>query len=537
MKKQLTATAALVGASALVLSGCAGGGANGGGGGASGAITVGTTEVVTSLDPAGAYDNGSFAVSTNVYPFLMNNQVGEPGVSPDIAESAEFTSPTEYTVKLKSGLKFANGNDLTASDVKHSFDRMVGIDDANGPQSLLENMESVEAPDDTTVVFKLAAEYDQTWPQILSSPAAAILDEDVFPADKLLDDAAVVKEQPFAGQYKLTKFDKGNLAAFTANDAYQGMWGKAKTESINVKYYANESNLSQAIETKAVDVAFRSLSATDIEKFEGTDGLQVIHGPGGEIRYIVFNFDTMPYGAKTPEADAAKATAVRQAAADLIDRNKISEQVFKGTYTPLYGHVPDGLDGSAEALKGLYGDKQGGPDAAAAKARLEAAGVETPVKLDLQYVSERYGAASAEEYAQIKAMLETDGLFSVNLQSTEWGQYTQDYSADVYPAFQLGWFPDYSDADNYLTTFFLEGGFLSNHYNNEAVNSLLREQVATEDKAKRVELLEQVQELLANDLSTIPLQQGAQVAVAVDGIDGVTLDPSFKFRFGTLTRK
>ena len=191
------------------------------------------------------------------------------------------------------------------------FTIMVGIDDANGPQSLLENMESVEAPDDTTVVFKLAAEYDQTWPQILSSPAAAILDEDVFPADKLLDDAAVVKEQPFAGQYKLTKFDKGNLAAFTANDAYQGMWGKAKTESINVKYYANESNLSQAIETKAVDVAFRSLSATDIEKFEGTDGLQVIHGPGGEIRYIVFNFDTMPYGAKTPEADAAKATAVR----------------------------------------------------------------------------------------------------------------------------------------------------------------------------------------------------------------------------------
>jgi peptide/nickel transport system substrate-binding protein len=50
-----------------------------------------------------------------IYPFLMNSKYGTAEVTPDIAESAEFTSPTEYTVKLKKGLKFANGDPLTSA--------------------------------------------------------------------------------------------------------------------------------------------------------------------------------------------------------------------------------------------------------------------------------------------------------------------------------------------------------------------------------------------------------------------------------------
>ena len=128
-----------------------------------------------------------------------------------------------------------------------------------------------------------------------------------------------------------------------------------------------------------IDVAYRSLSATDVEDLAGDDNVTVHDGPGGEIRYIVFNFNTQPYGATTTEADPAKALAVRQAVADLVDRDAISEQVYKGTYTPLYSYVPEGFSGATEALKGLYGDGNGGPDAAKAKATLEAAGVTTPV--------------------------------------------------------------------------------------------------------------------------------------------------------------
>lgn len=538
MKKLLQAVA-MVGAGALLLSGCASGSNGGDSGGASGsgdAITIGTTEVVTSLDPAGAYDNGSYQVMINVYPFLLNNPVGEASVAPDIAESAEFTSPTEYTVKLKDGLTFANGNELTSSDVKFTFDRQVKIADPNGPSSLLANLDSVETPDDLTVVFTLKTGNDQTFPQVLSSPVGPIVDEDSFPADAVAGDDDIVAANPFAGPYSIKKYDKGNLIAYDAFKDYKGIWGDAKTASVNQKYFANESNLSQAIETKAVDVAFRSLSATDVEKFEKTEGLQVIKGPGGEIRYLVFNFNSMPFGATTADADPAKALAVRQSIADIIDREKISTQVFKNTYTPLYSFIPQGLLGANEALKDLYGNGKGGPDVDRAKKRLADAGVETPVSFPLQYAGERYGAASAEEYAQIKSQLEATGLFKVDLQSTEWGQYTKDRVEDLYPVHQLGWFPDYSDPDNYLTPFFMPENFLVNHFENKEITALIDKQRVTSDEDERAKLLEEIQDKLAVELSTLPMLQGAQVAVAVDGVEGVTLDASFKLRFGLITK-
>ena len=87
----------------------------------------------------------------------------------------------------RSGLKFANGHDLTASDVKFSFDRINKINDENGPSSLLANIDSVEAKDDTTVVFHSKVKNDVTLKQVLSSPAGPIVDEESFDADKLAD--------------------------------------------------------------------------------------------------------------------------------------------------------------------------------------------------------------------------------------------------------------------------------------------------------------------------------------------------------------
>lgn len=537
-RRRVVATAG-VAATALVLAACGGGSNdNGGSGGGGGTLTIGTTDKVTTLDPAGSYDNGSFAVMNQVFPFLMNTPYGSPDVEPDIAESAEFTSPTEYTVKLKPGLKWANGNDLTSSDVKFTFDRQLAIADENGPSSLLYNLASVDTPDDTTVVFKLKSENDQVFPQILSSPAGPIVDEDVFSPTALTPDQDIVDGKAFAGPYTITSYDLNNLVSYKANPDYEGLLAAPKTETVNVKYYADSSNLKLDIQEGNIDVAFRSLSATDIADLRGNDKVQVVDGPGGEIRYIVFNFDTQPYGAKTPEADPAKALAVRQAVANLIDRAEIADQVYKGTYTPLYSYVPEGLTGAVQPLKDEYGDGNGGPDVDKAKQLLQAAGVTTPIQLSLQYSNDHYGPSSGDEYALIKDQLESSGLFTVDLQTTEWVQYSKQRTADAYPAYQLGWFPDYSDADNYLTPFFLTENFLSNHYSNQQVNDLILQQATTADADKRTALIEQIQELEAKDLSTVPYLQGAQVAVVGKDVSGTqdTLDASFKFRYGALSK-
>jgi peptide/nickel transport system substrate-binding protein len=523
---------------ALALAGCAPGGDTGDDTASGDSITVGTTDKVTTLDPAGSYDNGSLAVQTQVFPYLLNTDYQSTEVVPDLAESAEFTSPTEYTVTLPAGLKWANGNDLTSSDVKFSFDRNIAIADPNGASSLLYNLDSVETPDDTTVVFHLKAENDQVFPLILTSFPGAIVDDEVFAADELTPDADIVEANAFAGPYVITSYDFNNLVSFKANPDYKGLLPAAKTETVNLKYYAESSNLKLDVQEGNIDVAHRSLSATDIADLKGNDNVNVVEGPGGEIRYIVFNFDTQPYGAKTPEADPAKALAVRQAVADLIDRDELSEQVYKGTYTPLYSFVPAGLAGAIEPLRELYGDGSGGPDADKAAERLTAAGVTTPVVLNLQYSNDHYGPSSADEYALIKDQLESTGLFTVNLQTTEWVQYSEDRTSDVYPAYQLGWFPDYSDADNYITPFFLIENFLGNHYVNQEVNDLIIEQASTLDPAARTAIIEEIQQKVAADLSTVPYLQGAQVAVTGTDVTGAdeTLDASFKFRYAALAK-
>ena len=348
----------------------------------------------------------------------------------------------------------------------------------------------------------------------------------------------IVDANAFAGPYTIASYDFNNLVSYKANPEYKGLLPAAKTETVNVKYYTDASNLKLDVQEGNIDVANRTLSATDIEDLRGNDNVKVVDGPGGEIRYLVFNFNTMPFGATTPDADPAKALAVRQAIADLIDRDAISEDVYKGTFTPLYSYVPAGLAGANEALMGLYGDGSGAPDPDKAAERLEAAGITTPVELNIQYVAERYGPSSSDEYAVIKENLESSGLFTVNLQSTEWVQYSKDRVADLYSVFQMGWFPDYSDADNYLTPFFLTENFLVNHYDNPEVNDMILEQAVTTDPAARETLIGEIQDKVAADLSTIPYMQGAQVAVVGSDVEGAedTLDASFKFRYGALSK-
>ena len=523
----------------LALAGCGAG--NDGGGGE--AMIVGTTDKVVSIDPAGSYDNGSLNVQTQVYQYLLNFAEGSTDPTSDAAEKCEFTKPDEFTCTMKPGLKFANGHDLTASDVAHSFNRIVKINDPSGPASLLAGMESVEATDDKTVVFKLKGENDQTFAQILVTSAGPIVDEETYPADKKLDDDAAVKANGFSGPYTIGKYEKNQLAEFKANPDYDGTYGAATEKAVTMKYYAKAENLKLDIENGDIDVAFRSLTPTDIEDLDKADGLKVYTGAGGELRYIVFNLKTMPGD------NEEQKLAIRKAMASSIDREALSTEVYKETFTPAYSMVPSAQKFATEPFKDVYGDA---PDKAQAEKFLTDAGVDTPVTIKLQYNPDHYGSNSDQEYNAIKRQLDETGLFKVELQSTEWTTYQEEYKADAYPVFQLGWFPDFPDADNYLSPFLAPydkknaGNFTYSHYNENksdwsdpTMTKLLDEQRTEADEAVREEKIQEIQARLAEQVPFLPLLTGSQVAIARDGVTGAdkTLDASFKFRFTSLSKK
>ncbi len=516
----------VVGIATIVASGC-GSGRTGEG---DNAIVVGTTDKVVTLDPAGAYDNGSFTPMNQIYPFLMNFAPSEAALKPDAAEGCAFTQPLVYTCKLHANMKFANGNPLTANSVKFSYDRILKINDPNGPASLLTQLDHVDVVDPTTVAFTLKNPNDQTFPQVLATNAGPIVDEKVFPADRILDDNEIVKAKPFAGPYTIESYDKNRLVEYKANPSYIGILGKPATQYISVKYYASADNLKLDTQNNSIDVGFRSYTPTDIESLRGNDKVTVHEGPGGELRYVVFNLDTMPGG--TPE----QKLAIRKAIASSVDRSALSQKVYKGTYTPAYSSIPDGVPGSVRSYEAVYGDK---PNKDAAAKFLADAGVSTPIDLNIQYNPDHYGSSSSEEYATVKSQLEATGLFTVNLQSTEWVTYQKERTLDAYPIYQLGWFPDFPDPDNYITPFFAPNNFLQNHFENPMITDLILKETTEPDPIKRFDILRQIQDELArNFIPMLPLLSGKQIAVSGTNIRGVerTLDASFKFRYTVLSK-
>ncbi|MEU8897870.1 ABC transporter substrate-binding protein [Nocardia sp. NPDC048505] len=509
-----------------VVAGCGSGKQDDAGDGAG--LVVGTTDKIFSLDPVAAYDNGSLVVETQIYSYLLNFEPGDTTPKPDAAEKCEFSAPTVYTCKLKSGLKFANGNPLTAKSVKFSFDRMVKINDPNGPASLLQNLDKTDAPDDLTVNFTLKVANDQTFPAILPTQAGPIVDEKVYPADKVMPDEDVVKAKGYSGPYVIASYDKNKLVEYQAYADYQGILGTPKTKQVSAKYYATSDNMKLDLQNGSLDAAYRSFTPTDVESLKSSDKVKVHEGPGGELRYIVFNMNTMPGG--SPE----QKLAIRKAMSSTVDREALATGVYKNTYVPAYSPLPQGQPGATEPFKDLYGAK---PDKAKAAKFLADAGVATPVELNLQYNPDHYGPSSPEEYAAVKSQLESSGLFKVNLQSTEWVTYQRERARDAYPLYQLGWFPDFPDPDNYLTPFFAPNNFLQSHFEDPEITKLLTAETTESDKTKRLEIIKQIQKDIAEKhIPTLPLLSGKQIAVAGTGVQGVVLDGSFKFRYTTLSK-
>jgi peptide/nickel transport system substrate-binding protein len=512
---------ALVCGTALVLGGAGCGGDDGGEGGT---IIRGTTDQPVSYDPAGAYDLPSYDAIYNVYQNVLTIPPGGNKPEPEAAESCDYTDDVTYECTMKDGLTFSDGSPLTAEDVKFSFDRNVEIADPQGASSLLANMKSVEAPDDQTVVFNLK-EPDATWPFILTVASFAIVPDEVFPADKIQPSDQVVG----SGRYMVSSYDPGEQTVLEANPEYSGDDPPENDRAI-VQYYDKSSALKLAVEEGSVDIAYRSLSPTEIEDLRGADGLQVVEGNGTEIRYLVFNLDLQP-----GTSDAEK-LAVRRAVAYTIDRQAIAENVYEGTVEPLYSMVPQGLEFATEPFKDEYGES---PDLDAARQELEDAGVDTPVDLEVWWTPSHYGPASGDEYAEIKRQLDESGLFNVTLESTEWNQYSEAAFTDKYPQYQLGWFPDFPDADDYTASFYLPDSFLNIHYENKEMNRLIAEERESTDDATRAEAFDRIQQIGAEDAPTIPYFQASQVAAVRDGVEGVedTFDPSFIFRFWLITKE
>ena len=164
--------------------------------------------------------------------------------------------------------------------------------------------------------------------------------------------------------------------------------------------------------------------------------------------------------------------------------------------------------------------------------------MKTPVKIKLGYPPEHYGPNTVDEASELADQLNSSGLFEATTEDAAWEEYQTITKEGAYDLFILGWYPDFLDADNYLSPFIRDGGFFANNYSNEEVNKLLDKEIGETDEAARNEEIGQLQDIVAEDVPLIPSWNGQNVAVANSSMEGVedTLDPTYIFRFWLISK-
>ncbi|MFF0747047.1 ABC transporter substrate-binding protein [Streptomyces sp. NPDC004111] len=488
-------------------------------------ITVGTTSKPSALDPAGAWD-GSWELYRNVFQTLLSYPTGSSAPTPDAAKSCAFSDPSHrvYTCDLKPGLTFSDGAPLDAAAVKHSIDRIVRINDPGGPRGLLSSLQKVETQGSAKVVFRLNKP-DATFPFVLATPGMSLVSPADYPAGHLRTGNALTGSGPYTLQaYRPEGADSG--ADLVSNETYKG-FAERQNKAVTIRYFDDSAKMVKELKEDRIDATFRGLTAEQVVGLQQTSGaVKVAESTGSEVHFLVFN-------AKDPQV--AK-PAVRRAVAQLVDRPALVEKVYKGTAEPLYSMVPSGIAGHTTNFFDTYGD----PNPQEARRILRAAGITRPVALTLWYPTDRYGSATALEFAELKRQLDESGLFSVTVKGRPWATFQKSVQKGEFPVFGRGWAPDYPDPDSFVSPFVGAQNAISTPYlNAEITDRLLPKSRREVQRDRSVRYFVRTQELLMQDVRLLPLWQGKLYVAASEELGGTerALDPQTVMQVWELYRK
>jgi ABC-type transport system substrate-binding protein len=248
-------------------------------------IIIGTTDEVNSLDANDAYATHDWEIIKNTGMALMGYEPGTATLIP--AAAADFPVITDegktYTFTLKDGLTFADGTPLTADSFVYAWDRLNTLE---GQVSGLVQVyvESVEAPDAKTVVYHLKNPIGFFSALAATGPFVPV-DPNTFPADKIVQFPETLNG---IGPYKMVSHVVGEQMVLEANENYTGD-SPAKIKTVIIKYFADPTTMSNAVEKGEIDIAWRTLGAVESTRLMSVDGLTVDKIDAPTLRYLVFN--------------------------------------------------------------------------------------------------------------------------------------------------------------------------------------------------------------------------------------------------------
>lgn len=457
--------------------------------GGSNTVVVAMGAGFSTVDPGYVYEKYPPLIVNACYENLFKFYSNDSAPEPCLAESYEFSEDNlTLTVKLKEGVTFASGNPMTSADVLFSINRCKNLQ--GNPAFIAETIESMEAPDDQTVVFHLT-QADSAILSKLTYSSLAVLDSAVVKENggtdaedaSTTDTAQAYLDTTSAGSgmYVMTSYIPDEEVVLEKNPNY---WGEGtNVDKYIIKIQPDANTQMMTLSTGDIDVAMNMTDDT-IAELADAQNVEIINAATKTVGFVMMNMNET-YGG--PVSDPKVQQAIRKA----LDYSGLQVICGEGTLTP-YSLIQSGFMGSKGERPADYTNVE------EAKALLAEAGYGDGLDVDLTVSDlDMEGILLTDLAQKIKDDLAQIGI-NVNIVSQPWAAGYGDAYRDGTLGFTvMYWGTDYNDPNVQLE--FLPGGVVGLRAGwtadmNPELAAMYQETMSATDNDDRIAALEKIQD-------------------------------------------
>lgn len=475
----------------------------------------------TTLDPALIVDVTGGSIAAKIFNGLVRLDK-DMGIVPDLAERWEVRdNGRTYVFRLRQGVTFSNGREVTSEDFRYSFKRVLDpqgrspntwvLDKVCGAKEFMEGKENVvegiETPDRYTLKIRLSAPFSP-FLGLLTMTAAYVV-----PAEEVSRWGRDFSSHPSGtGPFVLSRWSHGSQLILERNDSYFS--GTAKVRGIVYRVIPEDLTAVTEFELGNIDVLTIPASEYPVYKNSAKWKDLISSVNGINTYYLGFICSRQPFD--NPE--------LRRAVAYSIDRKKILDTFYERKGRPADGPVPD-------ILRKWPSPQINGYDPHKAREMIE--------RLGMKGKTINFFISSDREVVDIAEIIQSymkDAGLEVKIKQLEWSAYKEAINNAEPDMFWLGWWADYPDPENFLFPLFHS----SNHgasgnrtrYTSREVDRLIATGQRTIDQAGRNRLYMEAENIIVSEMPWVFFWHRTDFTVRQPGIKNYQIYPVYSMDKG-----
>ncbi|MFZ4269474.1 peptide ABC transporter substrate-binding protein [Streptomyces arboris] len=525
-----TRWAACAVAVALAATACGGGGDDGGGSGADGIVSSSWGDPQNPLEPANTNEVQGGKVLDMVFRGLIRYDPKTGEAQNMLAESIDSSDAQNFTIKLKDGWTFSNGEKITAKSFvdawnygaalknnqknAYFFQYIEGYDEVH-PESgsaSADALSGLKIVDELTFTAKLSQKFS-LWPDTLGYSAFVPLPKAFYE-----NHDAWLSKPIGNGPYTIESYAKGSSMNLRRWDDYPGD-DKAKNGGVDLKVFTDNNTAYTSLTSGNLDLV-DDVPASQLRNVEQDLGDRYINTPAGIIQTLSFPF-------YDKEWDTDNARKVRQGLSMAINRPQITDQIFQKTRTPASDWTSPVLGEEGGFKEGLCG-KECTYDKAAAKKLIDEGGGIPGGQLKISYNAD---TGSHKEW--VDAVCNSINNVMGNNQACVGGAVgtfadfrNQVSTQKMTGPWRAGWQMDYPLIQNFLQPlYYTNAPSNDGKWTNKDFDDLVDQANAETDKAKAITTFQDAEKVLVEQMPSIPLWYQNGSAGYSERVSNVALNP------------